>query len=1094
MSLIRYSGVMNARDNAYPGPRVFHLCTRRSGPIKSWGEWLERAQALECDWLWVNGLQARDADAHPCAVTAPGEPGRSLAPAGKAAAALGDFVEFAHAAGMKVAMDFTPAFVARTSELVDKRPEWFVMGPDGLPGIPGGMGNHDRAASLAACDFDGPATASLEAYWSGIAAGWLEYGFDALICRAAHRLSARAWQSVLSEARRKRPGTSFWADTLGAPIESSEALAAVDFDAFFSSACWWDFHASWFVEQESRLRRLAPTIAFPEPPGTAREPADSAAAEAAAHQARFRYAFAATAAWGVILPMGYAAEIVNSGKVKRPSPAFDIGTDIAAINVLKRDTPAFNRPARIVRLSAPGARAVVLAMEPGADDTAAFIMLNPDPVRHAEALAGMLFARLDARTAEARELTPGRTPQRLEAASAVALEPGDLRWFELGATAPAPRKTAVTPPASLTPSIAIENVTPQLDAGRFPVKRVLGEAVEVGADLIVEGHARPAAVLRYRAPGEDTWQETAFGFFDNDRWRGRFMPESIGHWRFQVIAWRDRYGDWRQENLKRRDAGQSLALELGDGEALLAAATAAAGGRTRARLEEIGTLLGEHEGNADARADLLLAQTTAELIESALPRAGFSASPEFGVLVERGRARAGAWYECFPRSLGTSGRHGNFDDLAAHLPYIAGLGFDVVYLPPIHPIGTSYRKGRNNALEAGPDDPGSPWAIGSPEGGHTAIHPQLGTLDDFHRLLAAARRAGLEIAMDFAIQCSPDHPWVKAHPEWFRWRADGSIRYAENPPKKYQDIVNVDFFCADSEALWQELLGVLLYWCEQGVRIFRVDNPHTKALGFWEWALAAVRERYPDAVFLAEAFTRPKLMHRLAKLGFSQSYTYFTWRETKAELTEYLTELTSGGSPQYFRPNFWPNTPDINPHHLHHSGRAGFVIRAALAATLAPSWGIYSGYELCEAEPLLNSDGSEREEYLDSEKYELKQRDFGASGNIRTEIAALNRIRRENPAFDEITNLSFHRADNDRVIFYSRQAPDNLIWVIANLDPHLVQEANIELPLEMLNADETMTVAVEELFRGDAWQWRGRHQHVHFGPERPVMILRVSRG
>ncbi|MGA7966848.1 MAG: maltotransferase domain-containing protein, partial [Gammaproteobacteria bacterium] len=913
---------MNARDNAYPGPRVFHLCTRRAGPIKSWGEWLERAQALECDWLWLDGLQARDAEAHPCAVTAPGEPACSLAPDGNAATALRNFVDDAHAAGMKLAMDFTPAFVARTSKLVGKRPEWFVMGPDGLPNTPGGIGDPDQAASLAACDFDGPAAASLKVFWSDIATGWLEYGFDALICRAAHRLSALAWQGVLSEVRRKRPAVSFWADTLGAPIESSEALAPVGFDAFFSSACWWDFHASWFVEQESRLRRLAPTIAFPEAPGSARESGDFDTE--AGHRARFRYGFAATVAWGVILPMGYAAGSANRGKAKTMAPAFDIGTEIAVINALKRDTPAFNEPARIVRLSPPGARAVVLAIEPLAGDAAvACITLNPDPTRHAEVAAGPLFARLDVRTAEARELTPGRTPQRLEATSEVALEPGDLRWFELSAAAAGPRKTTVTPPASLTPSIAIESVAPQLDAGRFPVKRVLGEAVVVEANLVVEGHAHPAAVLRYRPPGKNAWQETAFGFFDNDRWRGRFMPESVGHWRFQVLAWRDRYGEWRQDTLKRRDAGQSLALELGDGEALLTEATAAAGERVRARLEEVGTLLGEHEDDIDARADLLLAQTTAELIESALPRAGFSASPEFGVLVERGRARTGTWYECFPRSLGAPGRHGTFDDLVAHLPYIAGLGFDVVYLPPIHPIGASYRKGRNNALEAGPDDPGSPWAIGLDDGGHTAIHPQLGTLDDFHRLLAAARRAGLEIAMDFAIQCSPDHPWVKQHPEWFRWRADGSIRYAENPPKKYQDIVNVDFFCADSEALWRELLGVLLYWCAQGVRIFRVDNPHTKALGFWEWALAAVRERYPDAIFLAEAFTRPKLMHRLAKLGFSQSYSYFTWRETKAELTEYLSELTSGDSPQYFRPNFWPNTPDINPHQLHHSGRAG---------------------------------------------------------------------------------------------------------------------------------------------------------------------------
>ncbi len=603
----------------------------------------------------------------------------------------------------------------------------------------------------------------------------------------------------------------------------------------------------------------------------------------------------------------------------------------------------------------------------------------------------------------------------------------------------------------------------------------------------------PAAALRYRAAGEDVWREAPLHFFDNDRWQGCFVPEHIGRWEFQVFAWRDRYGDWCEDTIKRRDADQPLGPELGEGAVLVEEAITVAAGRTKTRLEEIATLLGKHAGDVAARADLLLAQTTAEWVGAALPRAESGASPAFVVLVERGRARSGAWYECFPRSLGEAGRHGTFDDLIRHLPYIAGLGFDVVYLPPIHPIGTSHRKGKNNALAAGPGDPGSPWAIGSKQGGHAAIHRELGTLADFRRLLAAARREGLEIALDFAIQCSPDHPWVREHPEWFRWRPDGSIRYAENPPKKYEDIVNVDFFGTGADALWRELLDVMLFWCGEGVRIFRVDNPHTKPLAFWEWALNEVRAHYPDAIFLAEAFTRPKLMHRLAKLGFSQSYTYFTWRETKAELTEYMCELTTGAAPEYFRPNFWVNTPDINPVHLHQSGRAGFVIRAVLAATLVPSWGMYSGYELCEAEPLRNADASAREEYLDSEKYELKHRDFDASGNIRAEIATLNRIRRENPAFAELTNLEFHQAYNDQMMFYSRCAPDNLIWVLVSLDPHEAQEADIELPLEMLDADEGTAIVVEDLFKGERWQWRGRRQRVRLDPERPAMILRVGR-
>ncbi|MGH8272998.1 MAG: maltotransferase domain-containing protein [Gammaproteobacteria bacterium] len=1089
------------------GPRIFHLETSRAGPIAGWPEWIECARTLGCDWLWLAGIQSRANDAHPFAVDNPGRLDANLKADNKAG--LAAFVAEAHHAGMKLATDFAPAFAARKSVLVKQHTDWFVKGPDGTPASPDGL-DESAAATLALCDFSGAAHTALEHFWSGVTDKLLGHGFDALICRAAHRLAAPNWRNVLDDARRKHASAVFWADTLGAPIEASEALMPAGFDAFFSSACWWDFHADWFLDQEARLRRMAPTIAFA-------TPLDDATGEAE-RPTRFRYGFAATAAWGVVFDGIGSREPGAGSRDRNPPPTppsslreqgggkdgFEdsalstrhsaLAAEIAAINAMKRDTPAFNEPARLRRLSAPDARAVVLGMEPVAGDApAALVALNPDAARHAEADAGPLFAGLDAGAAAARELTPGRSPERIGAASRLAIEPTTLRCFELAKPPLTAKRSAPHPLPRITDSIAIENVTPQLEAGRYSIKRVLGEAVEVSADLIVEGHALPAAALRYRATGEAEWRETPLQFFDNDRWRGRFVPEAIGRWEFQVLAWRDRYGEWRADTIKRRDAAQPLASELGEGMAQLAEAAAAATGRSRARLDELAALLGEHDDDIAARADLLLAETTARLVASALPHEGLSRSSEFGVLVERGRARTGAWYECFPRSLGAKGHHGSFDDLIYHLPYIAGLGFDVLYLPPIHPIGTSHRKGKNNALDTGPNDPGSPWAIGAKQGGHTAIHPELGTLADFRRLLAAARREGLEVALDFAIQCSPDHPWVREHPEWFRWRPDGSIRYAENPPKKYQDIVNVDFFCAERETLWRELLDVLLYWCGEGVRIFRVDNPHTKALDFWEWALATVRARYPETIFLAEAFTRPKLMHRLAKLGFSQSYTYFTWRETKAELTEYLNELTSGDSSQYFRPNFWVNTPDINPFYLHDGGRAGFVIRAALAATLVPSWGMYSGYELCESEPLLDADGSEREEYLDSEKYELKQRDFDAPGNIHAEIAALNNIRHENPAFAELTNLDFHNAYNDRVLFYSKHAPDNVLWMLVSLDPHQAQEADIELPLEMLDADEGTTIAVEELFRNESWQWRGRHQHVRLDPARPTMILRVRK-
>ncbi len=1074
------------------GPCIFYLDAGQAGPIENWFTWIDRAGALGCDWLWLADFAPRAAGTHALAVLEPGDPVR-----GGGEKAFAEFAAAAHARGVRLATDFAPAFMARASSAVRTHPDWFVPGPGGTPVAPAGTGSPELAASLVECDFGGAARRELVRFWGGAAARLIGLGFDALVCRAAHRLTAESWAAILAPSR---GNAALWAETLGAPIAASEALAPVGFDAFFSSAAWWDFRAGWFLDQEARLRRMAPTIAFAAPPGgSGAAPADFA----------FRYGFAATAAWGIVAGGAFAAGTAvptESGagrhgpEGRRRRPAADAGgaasvpacLELSAIHALKYAVPAFSEPGRLRRLNASGAPAVALALEPLAGDAMPGLLLfNPDSENATEIACGPLFAALDARLAQARELTPNRSPVRLGAASRLALEPLGMRWFELAPPRLKTLRRTLKAPARAGDPIAIENLAPRVGEGGYPVKRVLGEAVGVSADVVLEGHSRPAAALRYRVAGERNWHEAAFRFFDNDRWRGEFAPDRIGRWEFQVIAWHDRYATWRGETVKRRDAGQALGPELAAAEAMLAEAVAAAGKGGRKRLTEIETLLERHTEEVAARAELLLAETTAECIEAALPRVGLSVSPVFSVRVERARARTGAWYECFPRSLGASGKHGTFDDLVGHLPYIAELGFDVLYLPPIHPIGVTHRKGRNNALEAGRDDPGSPWAIGSKEGGHTAIHPELGTLADFRHLLAAAKREGLEVALDFAIQCSRDHPWLGEHPEWFRWRPDGSIRYAENPPKKYQDIVNVDFYCAEREALWKALAEAMLFWCGEGVRIFRVDNPHTKPLPFWEWLLAEVRARYPDTIFLAEAFTRPKLMYRLAKLGFSQSYTYFTWRETKTELTGYLEELTRDPVVQFFRPNFWVNTPDINPFHLHDGARAGFVIRAVLAATLSPSWGMYSGYELCEHAPLLNEDGSEREEYLDAEKYELKQRDFDVPGNICAEIAALNRIRHDNPALHELTHLCFHSAHNEQVLFYSKRMADNVLWLIVSLDAHVPQEADIELPLEMLGAGDGTTVVVEDLFAGERWEWRGRRQHVWLSPERPALILRV---
>jgi starch synthase (maltosyl-transferring) len=464
---------------------------------------------------------------------------------------------------------------------------------------------------------------------------------------------------------------------------------------------------------------------------------------------------------------------------------------------------------------------------------------------------------------------------------------------------------------------------------------------------------------------------------------------------------------------------------------------------------------------------------------------------ELEVFVDRPIAKFAAWYEMFPRSQsGDPHRHGTFDDVIARLPYVEGMGFDVLYFTPIHPIGRTNRKGRNNTLTPGPDDPGSPYAIGSAEGGHDAIHPELGTFDDFHRLVEAAHAHGLEIALDFAIQCSPDHPWIEQHPEWFDWRPDGTIRYAENPPKKYEDIVNVHFYRDALPALWYELRDLVLFWVGHGVKIFRVDNPHTKPVPFWEWMIRDIQDRHPDVIFLSEAFTRPKMMRQLAKVGFTQSYTYFTWRNTKQELIEYLTELTQDEPKEYMRPNFFTNTPDINPVYLQTSGRPGFQARLVLAATLSTLYGIYNGFELCEGTPIPG-----KEEYLDSEKYEIKAWDYDRPGNIRDYVTRINRIRRDNPALHELTNLRFYNAWNDNIIYYGKMtaAKDNIILVAVNLDPYHAQAANFEVPLWELNLPDWGDVQVEDLFTGSQFVWHGKVQHVWLDPKlNPCAIWRLT--
>ena len=559
--------------------------------------------------------------------------------------------------------------------------------------------------------------------------------------------------------------------------------------------------------------------------------------------------------------------------------------------------------------------------------------------------------------------------------------------------------------------IYIEDVYPVVDAGRFPVKRVVGEEVEVWADIVRDGHAVLAAELLWRREGADKWSRVPMALHQNDRWTASFMPTEVGRYVYIIEVWTDAFATWRRDFLAKRDAGMDVALEIEEGRRLL--------GELKFRTNDRARLLGDicHKSELlDDAAPLLSDELAAAASKG--QQADLARSARYPLVVDRPLARAGAWYEMVPRSQSSvPGRHGTFDDCIARLPDIAALGFDVLYLPPIHPIGRVNRKGRNNSLRCEPADPGSLYAIGSAEGGHDAVHPELGTLDDFRRLVRACADHELEIALDFAVQCSPDHPWLAQHPDWFRRRPDGSIRYAENPPKKYEDIVNPDFSTGDSEGLWKALRDVVLFWVAQGVRIFRVDNPHTKPFPFWEWLIREVQSLHPDVIFLSEAFTRPKVMKALAKLGFSQSYTYFTWRTGKEELQAYLSEITGYPEREYFRPNFFVNTPDILPFHLQTGEPWIFKARVTLAATLSGNYGIYNGFELLEHEPIPG-----KEEYLNSEKYELKVRDWNRPGNIKDYIANLNRIRRSNPALLQTSNLHFAQVDDGEVIGFVKQS------------------------------------------------------------------------
>ena len=643
--------------------------------------------------------------------------------------------------------------------------------------------------------------------------------------------------------------------------------------------------------------------------------------------------------------------------------------------------------------------------------------------------------------------------------------------------------------ALLLPRIAIENTRPVLDGGQFAVKAVAGQEVEVTCKVFADGHDKLAVRVRWRDEQQEAWDSQPLEDQGNDGWLGHFPVPTVGRYRFCIEAWIDQFASFCYELEKKHLAGVPVSLELQEGRTQVQQAAERSEGPLRERLlalqQQLAGLL-ETEQVA-----LFLRDSSARLMAEADHRPYLSLSPEYPLDVERVQAQFASWYELFPRSITDHpARHGTFNDVHSRLSMIHDMGFDVLYFPPIHPIGRSHRKGRNNSLTAGPDDPGSPYAIGSEEGGHEAIHPQLGSLDDFRRLVTAAADHGLEIALDFAIQCSQDHPWLKQHPGWFNWRPDGTIKYAENPPKKYQDIVNVDFYAAEAiPGLWLELRDIVIGWVEEGVKTFRVDNPHTKPLPFWQWLIGDVRRQYPEVIFLAEAFTTPAMMARLGKVGYTQSYTYFTWRNTKSELSSYLAELNQPPWRDCFRPNFFVNTPDINPAFLHDSGRPGFLIRAVLASMGSGLWGMYSGFELCESAPVPG-----KEEYLDSEKYEIRPRDFNAAGNIIAEIAQLNRIRRQNPALHSHLGLKLYNAWNDQILYFGKRSAEggNLVLVAVSLDPFNAQEAHFELPLWELGLADDAATQGEDLMNGHRWTWYGKTQFMRLEPAQPFGIWRIT--
>ncbi|WP_421996843.1 alpha-1,4-glucan--maltose-1-phosphate maltosyltransferase [Reyranella sp.] len=889
---------------------------------------------------------------------------------------------------------------------------------------------------------------ALAAWWGERLARLVDAGAASFRLLGLELLPPGAVAAVVAAARR-RATCSFLAWTPGLSWIRHRELAAAGVDAVFASTAWWDGIADWYVEELDSLCRTAPVI------GTVQRAPSEVSSDIAARRRALQLAAGTTD--GLFLAEGIEAGLepdfrASIGRLR------DRSSD-RRMMAARRLTGSASRVTAVARLDAVDPRSaslgrVVLVNTDGERRRPVPVSLDPiDPA------AGAVLG--DPRLADG-----GMVPEFLEPGEVLMV---DVKPCQAVRDPEAPPVSAAT---TLSP-VVIDRVAPNVGEG-LAVRRVVGRSITVEADIFADGHDLLAAELLWRAVDETEWQRAPMVPLANDRWRGSMIGRRVGRHVFTIEAWRDDYGSLAHALEVKHAAGVDVSVDMADAVAHLK------------ELKLDGPLKALAAAEGEARVHVLTSAETRRAVAARDARVRACRHPEIIIEIERPQAAFASWYELFPRSLGT------FDDVIAHLPRVREMGFDVLYFPPIHPIGTTNRKGRNNVLKAAPGDPGSPYAIGAADGGHDAIHAELGSPEDFRRLVAAAAAQGLEIALDFAIQCSPDHPWLKQHPGWFKRRSDGTIRFAENPPKKYEDIVNVDFY-ADAAVpdLWLALRDVVLHWIGEGVRIFRVDNPHTKPLPFWEWMIADVRRQHPEAIFLAEAFTRPAMMYRLGKIGFSQSYTYFTWRNYKGELTDYLRELAAPPAADFYRPHFFVNTPDINPYFLQSSGRAGFLIRAVLAATLSGLWGVYSGFEICEAAALPG-----REEYLDSEKYEARRRDFAQSGNIVGEITMLNRLRRLHPALQSHLGVTFYNAFNDQVLVYGKATPgserQDMILVAVSLDPHNAQEADFEVPLWEWQMPDDGTVEVEDLVHGNRFSWHGKVQHIRLDPGMPFAIFRLA--